>query len=155
MRWSLFYISLVSFVVGCGGGTIPNTRIEDTERNREVVEFVEKYRHAVQSQDVGRILALTSKDYFDDMGTPTGEDDVSYHGLREALLKLKEQVKAVRYQISYRSVTYVRDKVLIDMLYTGWFQVDTPDGQEWKRRLEPHRLVLKRVDNEYKIVSGL
>jgi hypothetical protein len=63
---------------------------------------------------------------------------------------------AARYQISYRGLTYTpNERVLVDLLYTGWFKVETPEGPQWKRRLEPHRIVLAREDGKLLIVSGM
>jgi len=47
------------------------------------------------------------------------------------------------------------DKVLVDLMYTGWFKVNTSDGPEWRRRLESHRIVIAREDSNYRIVSGM
>ena len=140
---------------GCSQSNIPNTFVEDTKENREVLEFVEKYRRAVEARDMGMLLALASQNYFDDMGTPKGDDDIDYQSLREGLVRLREEVTAARYQISYRGVSYVLDRVLVDVLYTGWFRVNTAEGQQWRRRLEPHRLVLIREGGGYKILSGM
>jgi hypothetical protein len=140
---------------GCVHATIPNTYVEDTEENRETLSFVDKYRRAVETRDMGLLLSLASQGYFDDMGTPAGDDDIDYEALKAGLVRLREQVLAARYQISYRNVTYLNDRVLVDILYTGWFRVDTPDGPRWNRRLEPHRLVLVREDGSYKILSGM
>jgi hypothetical protein len=99
---------------------------------------------------------LASRNYFDDMGTPSGQDDIDYDGLRAALERLREEVLGARYQISYRSVTFATDnRVLVDMLYTGWFRVNSSEGPTWKRRLEPHRIILAREDGQYRILSGM
>lgn len=135
---------------------IPNTRVQDTRENREVVDFVEKYRLALEGRNGPALLALASQNYFDDMGTPSGADDIDYEGLKEALGRLREEVLGTRYQISYRAVTYdVDQRVLVDMLYTGWFRVNSNEGPVWKRRLEPHRIVLAREDGHYRILSGM
>ena len=90
------------------------------------------------------------------MGTPAGQDDLDYDGLKLALQRLREEVLGARYQISYRAVTFdTEQRVLVDMLYTGWFRVNTGEGPVWKRRLEPHRLVIAREDGEYRILSGM
>jgi hypothetical protein len=143
-------------VAACGHSHIPNTRVPDTSENREVVEFVEKYRVAVEERDVGSLLALASRNYLDDMGTPRGDDDIDYEKLRQILLRMREQVDTARYQISYRQITFARDdRVLVDMMYTGWFRIETADGPKWERRLEPHRLVLAREAGQYRILSGM
>lgn len=136
---------------------IPNTRVEDNVENREIVDFVEKYRAAVETRNGPALLALASQNYFDDMGTPSGSDDIDYDGLKAALIRMREEVLGARYQISYRAVTYddTDNKVLVDMLYTGWFRVNTADGPTWRRKLEPHRIVLAREEGQLRIVSGM
>jgi hypothetical protein len=144
-----------AFATGCGREVIPNTYVEDTKENREILEYVDSYRKAVESRDMGSLLALASLDYYDDMGTPRGDDDIDYDTLKEGLVRLRNDILDARYQISYRGVSYVGNRILVDVLYTGWFRVETPEGPQWRRRLEPHRLVLVREDDDLKIVSGM
>lgn len=153
----LLVVSLALVALGgCAHDTIPNTKVEDTADNREVVDFVEKYRRAVEARDVATLLSLASRDYFDDMGTPTGTDDVDYDTLKLGLGRVRNEVTDARYQISYRGLTYMpNERVLVDLLYTGWFKVATPDGPQWRRRLEPHRIVLAREARDYRILSGM
>jgi hypothetical protein len=142
----------------CEPTLIPNTRVEDTAENREVVDFVEKYRLAVEARNVAALLSMVSVNYFDDMGTPAGEDDVDYDALKKGLQRMHEDVSGARYQVSYRAVTYAADQhVLVDVLYTGWFRLVPVAGGEaqWKRRLSPHRLVLTRENKGYKVLSGM
>jgi hypothetical protein len=152
-----FLVGLAAIAAGgCATKNIPNTRVEDTEENQEIVDFMENYRKAVENRDTGGLLAMTSDMYFDDMGTPAGDDDVDYDALKLGLGRLRSEVLAARYQISYRGVTYIaNDHVLVDVLYTGWFKVNTLDGPQWRRRLEPHRVVLARQDSKLKIISGM
>jgi hypothetical protein len=153
---SLFALTALFALAACEPTLIPNTHVEDTGPNREVVDFVEKYRAAIESRNTPALLALASQNYFDDMGTPTGNDDIDYDGLKAGLARLREEVLGARYQISYRAVTYDKEqRVLVDMLYTGWFRVNTPDGPNWKRRLEPHRIILAYEGGEYRILSGM
>ena len=158
MRLSQGSVWLVSALalVACSHNTIPNTEVEDTEENKKIVLFMEKYRLAVETRDVGALLAMAAREYYDDMGTPTGEDDVDFDELAKGLKRIHEDVSDTRYQIRYRSLTYTqRDHILVDLLYTGWFKVETPKGPEWRRRLEPHRIVLARSSDGYKILSGM
>jgi hypothetical protein len=145
------------WLCACEPTLIPNTRVEDTSDNREVVEFIERYRQAVEARNVSTLLSMASLNYFDDMGTPGGDDDIDYDGLQVGLNRMREEVIGARYQISYRAVTYLQtdQRVLVDLLYTGWFRVNTADGPQWKRRLEPHRIVLAREDHGYRIMSGM
>lgn len=143
-------------LIGCTRETIPNTTVEATAQNQEVVDFLESYRLAVEKRDVAALTRMASEDYFDDMGTPGGDDDVDYDALRVGLAAMREGVLTARYQIRYMGLTYATDdRVMADVRYTGWFQVQTPDGPTWERRLEDHRLVLRRQDDGYRILSGM
>ena len=156
LRYLVVLAFLAILLAACEPTLIPNTRVEDTGENREVVDFIERYRQAVESRNVPALLSMASLNYFDDMGTPGGDDDIDFEGLEVGLNRMREEVIGARYQISYRAVTYVPDqRVLVDLLYTGWFRVNTAEGPQWKRRLEPHRIVLAREDRGYKIMSGM
>lgn len=157
-RWLCrpFATAALLALAACEPTLIPNTHVEDTGQNREVVDFVEKYRSAIENRNTAALLALASRNYFDDMGTPAGQDDIDYDGLQAGLARMREEVLGARYQISYRSVTFdTEQRVLVDLLYTGWFRVNTGEGPTWKRRLEPHRIVLAREDGQYRILSGM
>lgn len=159
--WRLLVLVLslsCAALAGCARDVIPNTDVEDTSENREVIQFVERYRHAVEARDVDGVLALTSNRYYDDNGTPLGADDIDYDGLREKLSHWREQVLDVRYEIRYRRVTFLdqADRVLVDYTYTGSFRVGTPEGDRWSRRLADNRLVLGTGEGgELQILSGL
>ena len=111
-RPQLFALALwVAAAAGCAHQTIPNTHVPDTAENREIIDFVEKYRQAVEDRDIAMLL---------------------------------------------RMISFVPDdRVLVDLLYTGWFKLDTPEGPQWRRRLEPHRIVLAREDGKLLIMSGM
>lgn len=142
--------------VGCVG-VIPNTTVDDTPENRDVVAFLEEYRNAVQGRNVRRLLDLASPSYLDDNGTPGGEDDLDYDALRERLSSWRDRVLDVRYDIKYRRVTWEDHRVFIEYRYTASFQVSTADGEgHWSRRLGDNRIVLSREeDARFKILSGM
>ena len=142
-------------LVGCGGQLIPNTDVPDTVENREAVEFVEEYRHAVESHNPASILRLVSHDYFDDNGTPASEDDVDYEALQGRLGRWTSDVLDVRYEMRYRRVTVYPERIFVDVTYTGSFKVRTVEGDRWERRLADNRLELVRENGELRIVSGL
>lgn len=140
---------------GCAARMIPNTDVPDSDENREVVEFVEQYRHAMEARAPGQILRLVSEAYYDDNGTPTTEDDIDYGLLQDRIARLAEDVLEVRYEMRYRRVIFRDDRVVVDFTYTGRFKVQTAEGERWSRRLADNRLELVREGGEYRIVSGL
>lgn len=151
-------VSLMAFVWigGCSSDPIPNTTVEDTSENRAVIDFVEKYRHALQRKDVGAMLALVSPRYLDDNGTPSGTDDIDYQNLKVKLNLWKEKVLDVRYEIRYRKITAREDRILVDYTYTGHYRIQLPDGNtRWSRHLADNRLALIRVGDSFQILSGM
>jgi hypothetical protein len=140
---------------GCAGQRIPNTDVDDTAENREVVRFLEDYRRAVETRDVGALLQMASRDYYDDNGTPIGGDDVDFDRLREKLQLWRERVGDVRYEIRYRRVLFRQNRVYVDVRYSGSFQVESQGDDQWSRRLSDNRLVLRREEDGYRILSGM
>lgn len=142
-------------LAGCAARLIPNTDVPDTEENRAAVEFVERYRLAVEARNPAQILRLVSTDYYDDNGTPVPDDDVDYERLQRQILRLAQDVVEVRYEMRYRRVIFRGDRVFVDVRYTGRFKVRTPEGERWARRLAENRVELVRENGEYRIISGL
>lgn len=155
-RGGLWVCALVlsTVVVGCTGEMIPNTDVPDNNENRQVLTFVEEYRHAVESRDVGEILSLVSPRFYDDNGTISSDDDRDYDRLAEQLARFQELLD-VRYEMRYRNVTYRPDRILVDYTYTASFKVATPQGDRWETRLRDNRIELVREDGEFRIVSGI
>jgi hypothetical protein len=152
-----FVLGGVLSLAACSHDMIPNTDVEDTPETRDVVAFVEKYRSAVMARDTGKLLALASKDYYDDMGTPQGDDDVDLEGLRERLTAtFGPELLSVHYDIRYRDVVFLHTKVLVDYTYIGRFRISAADGARWERRLSDNRLVLAKTNKGgYAILSGM
>ncbi|HEY3594114.1 MAG TPA: hypothetical protein VGL13_09570, partial [Polyangiaceae bacterium] len=70
---------------GCVTHFIPNTDVEDSDENRKVVAFCEKYRRAVEERNVPLLLEMASASYFEDGGNVDASDDMDYAGLQDYL----------------------------------------------------------------------
>jgi hypothetical protein len=124
------------YSMGCAGSHIPNT---------------------VERVDIAELLNLASPAYYDDNGTPVGGDDIDFDTLRNQLAIWPEKVIDVRYEISYRSVEVMPDRIYVGYRYTASFRVETADGNErWFRRLGDNRIVISRTDDGgLSIISGM
>lgn len=155
---STMVLSVSLFVaVGCTKN-IPNTTVKDTPENRAVITFMENYRNAVESRDVGALLAMAHPQYLDDNGTPTGDDDLDYRALQGKLSRWRERVTDVRYEIKYRTITREMDRVLIAYRYSASFRIAyDEEDQRWSRRIGENQLVLVYDDLErrYYVLSGM
>ncbi|MCP4680301.1 MAG: hypothetical protein GY854_33385 [Deltaproteobacteria bacterium] len=144
-----------SLVAGCGKRYIPNTEIEDNEVNREIVAFCERYRHAVEDLNIGLLLSLASPRYFDNSGTTTGDDDMDRVGLEDILKNRFKTVRAIRYEIHYRSIYENYDVIHIEYTYTTSFQYEVDGVTKWENKTADNQLELERIDDGYLILSGM
>jgi hypothetical protein len=143
-------------LVGCNQQLIPNTDIEDTQMNRSIVDFCEKYRHAVEHRNVSELLTLAHPDYYEDGGNADATDDLDYAGLKSYLEKKFVNARAIRYEIRYRDVqTNERKGYNITYTYSATYQL--PDGPQlvWHREVADNQLQLVPEGDTYKIVSGM
>ena len=153
---AVFCLSLAA-AAGCQKN-IPNTTVKDTPENRAVITFMENYRNAVESRDVGALLAMAHPQYLDDNGTPAGEDDIDYRTLQTKLSRWRERVSDVRYEIKYRTITREMDRVLINYRYSASFRIAyAEEDQRWSRRIGENQMVLvyDDVQTRYYVLSGL
>jgi hypothetical protein len=117
----------------CATGRIPNTDVPDTSENQAIVAFCERYRHAVEAKDTRTLLSLASPRYFEDGGTPTGEDDYGFEGLQRLLAAWNDDVREVRYEMRYRRITpdpQRPNRVFVDYTYTGSYTLRQPTNAD-------------------------
>lgn len=115
--------------LGCATGKIPNTDVADTSFNRGLIAVCENYRHAVEEKDARTLLSLASPRYFEDGGTPRGDDDYGYEGLQRLLALWSDEVRQVRYEIRYRRITVdpaQPGRASVDYTYTGSYTLRRP-----------------------------
>jgi hypothetical protein len=144
-------------VLGCGASYIRNTTVEDSDGNRRVLAFCEKYRRALETRNRAELLAMASTRYYEDGGTPTASDDYDYAGLRQVLEERFQQVRQVRFDIRYRDISTEEGEIHVDFTYSASFQMATPLGDRWYRKVEDNRLVLRPLPRGegYRILSGM
>lgn len=166
-------------LVGCATRYIPNTDVEDSDDNRGVISFCEKYRHAVELKDVPQLLKLASNDYYEDGGNVDASDDLDYAGLREYLTGKFGDARAIRYEIRYRRIvrqavpereseagtgslkneagSEPAELIYVDYTYSASYRIPAAKGgDEWRRRVDDNRLeILRYADNTFRIVAGM
>ncbi|MFO0589464.1 MAG: hypothetical protein U0441_18140 [Polyangiaceae bacterium] len=166
-------------LAGCATRYIPNTDVEDSDDNRKVITFCERYRHDVELKDVGDLLKLASKEYYEDGGNVDASDDLDYAGLKEYLTSRFDNARAIRYEMRYRRIVHQqlppRDEdsnnnppkneagadaaelIYVDYTYSASYRIPAAKGgDEWRRRVEDNRLeILRYSDNSYRIIAGM
>jgi len=184
-RTPFFVAAAFAFLSGCASRYIPNTDVEDTDDNRKVITFCEKYRHAVERKDIPVLLNIASNEYYEDGGNVDAADDLDYTGLRDYLTTRFDSARAIRYEIRYRRIVRqavpVRDDeeapgadapattaqvgdsadaaelIYVDYTYSASYRISGAKGSdEWRRKVDDNRLeILRYRDNTYRIVAGM
>ena len=143
---------------GCQPNFIPNTDVEDNEFNRDIVEFCEDYRRAVERRNIGELLKLAHPSYYENAGNIDSTDDIDFAGLREFLETKFRDTRAIRYEIRYRRVEESdddEDSIFVDYTYSASYKMPTGEGEVWRRQVADNRLVLIRTEEGFRIVSGM
>lgn len=151
----MFILGTVLVTTGCQKQYIPNTEILDTDFNRDVVNFCERYRHAIEDLNVGLLLSLASPRYFDNGGTPTGDDDVDKSGLEEGLNSRFSPIEDIRFEMKYRSLFEQNSVIYVEYTYTMSFQYTIDGETKWNNHTGDNRLELEKVENGFLILSGM
>lgn len=151
-----FALSLVAPLSGCATRYIPNTDVEDSDDNREVIKFCERYRRAIETQDVPVLLTLASPKYYEDGGNVDPTDDLDFAGLEDWLAGRFKDTKAIRYEIRYRRVTKGdRNRILVLYTYSASYKIPGLKADEWRHTVSENRLELEPEGKSFKIVAGM
>ena len=162
-------LALLTFV-GCNHDFIPNTQVEDSDFNRDVISYCEDYRHAVERRSTSQLLKMADPKYYEDGGTVDTSDDLDLSGLEDYLHKEFSKTSAIRYEIFYRDISIGRsNQVFVDYTYSASYKVPglanapassatetpPPPSDVWRRRVADNRLELVRNGSSFRILSGM
>lgn len=149
---------VVPTLVGCNHDFIPNTQVEDSDFNRDVIAYCEDYRHAVERRNVDSLLKMADAKYYEDGGTIDTGDDLDFAGLKAYLDTQFKQTTQIRYEIFYRDVSFGRaNQIYVDYTYSASYKVPVGDGKPdvWRRRVADNRLELVKDGEKFRILSGM
>ena len=152
----LIFAVALSSSLGCATyNIIPGTKVFDTKPNREILEICEKYRHALESKDAPTLLSLAHPNYYEDSGTPKGDDDYGYEGLKDVLAKRLSALRTLRYNIEYRKVEIEGHRARVDIRYDASYQLATEMGDRWERKQNDKRIELENDGKRWLIIAGM
>jgi len=148
-------------LVGCSHDYIPNTQVEDSDFNRQVIAYCEDYRHAVEHRNSDLLFKMADVKYYEDGGTVDTSDDLDLEGLKKYLDAQFRKTSQIRYEIFYRDISVGRsNQVFVDYTYSASYKVPLPDAKTpedavWRRRVADNRLELVRDGEKFRILSGM
>lgn len=153
-RW---WIALsISLAAGCAHSTIKGTTVRDTEENREVFQVIEELRSALEARDAGRVLALVSPTYFEDLGTVDAADDYGYQELRDEVLPgAFAATREMHVAVEVHDIVVEDGRAYADVRYASRAHIELPSGAFWDSHKEFNRIELQREDGQWRVISGL
>lgn len=161
-RSSPLVVALLALVVAasasaCSSKYLPGTEIEDKPETRAVFEVVMKYKRAMESRQSGKILALVSRNYYENNGTTDDRtDDYGYEKLKNVVLpELQQNVKAVQYRILLSRIEVDGDRgwASYEFYYTYKFVEGGKSGHDVLNNY--NKLDFALEGGSWKIIGGL
>ncbi len=135
--------------------TIKGTTIENNKQNKEVVDFILYYNSLLEKKDVSGLFNLASKDFYDNGGTTTTEDDFSYNQLKDVLEKRFKNIKEIKQTVFIKNIIFDDNKIFVTYDYDGRFLMSVDNKDEWRTKKDINQIELIKTDKSYKIVKGM
>ncbi len=139
----------------CKPALLPGTEIEDTEDTRAVYDVLEAYQAGVEKRDADAVLALVHPEYFETAGTEDPADDYGYEELKLHLRDDFERSLVIRLDLHLKQIEVEDDQARVTYRYQSRSQVNFPAGEQWVTKTDVNMMKLRRVDESWKIISGL
>lgn len=131
-------------------------QILDTVEHRSILDVMARYRQALVKKDFGTINRLVADDYYDNGSTTnTTRDDYGREQLDEIFELLANHADSIQYRMTIKNVEIVRGRARVDYEYRYAYQYRIDEEISWDAGVEVNRVELKRVGEDWRIVSGL
>lgn len=148
-------LAAAALAAGCAPRLLPGTEIRETPNTRAIYDVIASYGAAMQRRDAAAVLALVSKDYFDDAGTPDPADDLDYAALERTLPEDLARLESLRLTLTLRDIEVNDGKAKAHVFFDDWARIQTPNGPVAKHEADVHRMTFEKVGGAWKIASGL
>jgi hypothetical protein len=142
-------------LAACTHNTIPGTTVPDEPQNRAVLQVLANYKQAMEARDANALLALAAPDYFDKGDPSRPSDPHDLNGLRRAVPRDFNGVRALKYDIDVRNLKIDGDRAQVDYFGVMRYAVAVPTGEKWFTESDDQRMKFVKVDGDWKISSGM
>ncbi len=155
LKRSLLAWGLCLGLGACAHTKIPQTEIDDTPANREIISLVEQYKEAVESLDTEAVLAMVSAEYYEDNGNTDATDDFNRDGLRQQLTANFKRTKAMQMNLRIDDVQVEAGKAFAELFYEMRAQNEYPSGLKWETSTDRTRIRFVKEGDNWKIIGGI
>ncbi len=147
--------ALAVVAAACAPRRIPGTDIPSTSDNRAVFAVIEQYRAALEKRDVPAIMALVAPAYYDTAGTPDPSDDLDRDRLQKSLEQDLPKADSVKVEFTVRRIDVTGDDAQAEVFFDSYYRVKTPASTVPRRDSDLERMKLRKIDGQWRFVSGL
>lgn len=139
----------------CAHSKIPNTNIDDTDENREILSIVDAYHSAIENRDADAVLALVSDEFYEDNGNTDRDDDYGKSQLADSLRSEFEKTEQFQLGLKVDGIVVDEDRAEAFVQYNLRARTEYPSGKKWKTSSDRARMTLVRTNGKWLIISGL
>lgn len=151
-----FAIGLCALSSACGPRYVQGTEVEYSPEKAEIAQVIERYRQAVVLRDTQALRELTSDGYYENGSTTVdAADDYDRSGFEKVLSQLKENVKAVKYDIEIADIEVKATMARVDYSYKGHYLYVVAGQERWKTAADKNRITLRKEGSTWRILSGM
>jgi hypothetical protein len=144
-------LALAIGYAGCKPKLIPGTNVATSGENKEIVDFLNKYKAAVEKRSVDAIMEFVAKDFKDNMGSEDPKDYMDYLTLKEKLEKTLPLVKDMRLGMFIQRIAKIeKDTYEVVFYFHKQILTTVPSGEKWISIKEVNRMVIRRVHDKNK-----
>lgn len=152
----LMLATLCTINLGCSPKYIKGTEVVYTAEKYSIAEVIEKYRLAVVERNTDALRSLASTSYYENASTTMDpSDDYDRSGFEKVLSELKENVKAVKYEIDIKNILVEKNTARVDLEYRGQYLFVVAGQERWQTSADKNRLNLRKENGEWRILSGM
>lgn len=162
---------VASLLAGCASQTIqseelyqdePNFRIsedikiDDTAKNRQVLDVVARYREAMVQKDFGTLRNLVADSYYDNSGTTdTTEDDYGADRLPKIYEHIAQYGEDISYEMTIQDIRFDRGRAFVRYQYRFAYRSTVGKKPTWDAAEDVNELELIEQEGRWRIASGL
>ena len=146
----------VATLSGCMPRRLPGTDIEDTVDSRAVLDVLTGYTRAMEGRDARGVMRLVSRDFRDDGGTGSPQDDLDHGRLEQVLPERLSRVEDLRLDITVKKMTFEDGGNTADVVYFYQASFRLPAfSNKPKNESGLKKMILHKEDAGWKLVSGI
>ena len=146
--------ALLLLPLACAPKRIPGTEIRDNADTRAILQVMERYRLALEARDAAAIQGLVDKNFRDNAGTETPDDDLSYDSLMRELPARLAKLDDVKLEFTVKRIEVAGATAQAVYFWNARYRMPKLNNKP-QLDSELEVMVFNRTGEGWKILSGI